>query len=74
MRISNNPLNYVHFCVLFLWIGTFLVCSTKKIVYTDIVEIGKYVQGRDRDVQPAKLVVRVGGLVDLQKCGQIFLL
>jgi hypothetical protein len=43
LRISNNPLNYVHFCVSFLRIGTFLVCSTEKIVYTDVVEVGEKV-------------------------------
>ena len=47
------------FAALFLRIGLFLVGSTQKIVYTDSIEVSQSVEGRNRNVQPAQLIIGI---------------
>jgi len=57
----------------FSGIGLFLVCSTQEIIYTDTIEISQFMQRCHWYIQPAQLIIRVGGLVNFQKLRQLLL-
>ena len=51
---------------LFLGVGELRGGSTKKIIYTDIVEIRQNMKRGYGNVEPAQFVIRIGGLMDIQ--------
>ena len=59
---------------LFPGIGLFLVGSTQQIVYTDSIEICKCVQHGNGNVQLAKLIIGICGLMHPKQVGKLFLL
>ncbi len=59
--------------VLLFGIGSFYGRAAQKIIYADIIEVGEFVQRWDRYIQIAQFIIRVCGLVDIQKDGKLFL-
>lgn len=59
--------------VLLFGIGSFYRSAAQQIIHADTVEVGKFVQGRNRHIQIAQFIIRICGLVNIQQDGKLFL-
>ncbi len=66
---NNSPAGIRRAVSLLLRIWLFLAGSAEQIVNTGAIKIGQSMQCRNGNIQISQFVVRISGLMDLQKLG-----
>ena len=56
-----------------LWVRRLHIGAPQQIVYTHSIEIRQLMKNRNRNIQIAQFIVRIGRLVDIQQLRQLFL-